>query len=120
MNVCFIDSESISNNSHIVKNLNYQKWNLCYNKLKTKKGDQMGKTTIQLRVRELLNEKEIEEGRVITQKSLSEECGIPESTLSRYMRGFVTHYNQNVLESLLTYFETSDMNDLFTITVIED
>lgn len=80
----------------------------------------MGKVAIQLRIRDLLKKKEVEEGIIITQKTLSEESGIPESTLSRYMRGFVTHYNQNVLESLMNYFGTTDMNDLFSVTAIDD
>lgn len=67
--------------------------------------------TLKLQLRELMEAKAAAEGRVITQKTVSEETGIDQGVISRYARGFVTNFNSDILEKLLDYFQV-ELNEL--------
>ncbi|MEL6407449.1 MAG: helix-turn-helix transcriptional regulator [Chloroflexota bacterium] len=67
---------------------------------------------MRLRIRELIHEKSLREGRQITQKEVALESGIDESMLSRYANGFTTSFKGDVIESLLDYFDVA-LDELF-------
>lgn len=64
---------------------------------------------LRLRLREIIEE------RKVLQKDISKATNIPEATLSRYVRGYTSCYNSEIVEKLCEYFEISDLNEIFVL-----
>jgi transcriptional regulator with XRE-family HTH domain len=50
----------------------------------------------------------------LTQMELAENIGVPQGTISRWVRSKVDSYNREILEKLMIYFEC-DIEDLFEV-----
>ena len=60
--------------------------------------------SIRLRIKELIREKSVREGRTVTQKEVAAVAGVDQSMLSRYANGVSTTFRSEALEKLLDYF----------------
>ncbi len=70
---------------------------------------------IELRIDELIKEKEKIIGRSIRQMDVCAATGIPQGTLSRYVNGHLIRFDKEILEKLMHYFDC-DLNTLFRFT----
>ncbi|WP_149408213.1 MULTISPECIES: helix-turn-helix transcriptional regulator [unclassified Carnobacterium] len=52
------------------------------------------------------------------QATIAEETGLRASTISKYKNSYVIRYDVEVLNTLINYFDITDMNDL--IEIIEE
>lgn len=59
---------------------------------------------MRVRIKELLDEKSKKEGRLITQKVMSAETGLDQTTISRYARGWSNSISVRLLEVMQDYF----------------
>lgn len=62
----------------------------------------------------LMAQKEVDEGRPITQQVLADETGIPQSTISKLMNERIIRLETKTLLALCDYFHC-DVGDLFFI-----
>jgi len=70
---------------------------------------------LELKLDELIVEKSARDGEQITQKMIAAATGIPESTLSRYARGYTSSYSRELIGKLALYFEVNEPNALFRL-----
>lgn len=74
---------------------------------------------VNLKVGELIEKKkalEKKEGnQKFTQSQIAKETGLREATLSNYKRGHIVRYDVEVLNTLINYFDITDMNEIFEI-----
>ncbi len=69
---------------------------------------------LKIRLNELIKEKEQEWGRSIKQYEIAQEINVPASTLSRYMNGFLSRYDGEILEKLMDYFDC-ELEDILVV-----
>jgi DNA-binding Xre family transcriptional regulator len=69
---------------------------------------------LKMRLDELIKEKEQEWGRPIKQYEISKQINVPASTLSRYMNGFLSRYDGEILEKLMDYFDC-ELEDILVV-----
>lgn len=67
--------------------------------------------TIQNRLKILLAEKELREGRKLTYRTVAKETGLSIDTLTAYMTQRVNRFDKSTLETLCTYL-SCDVGDL--------
>ena len=70
---------------------------------------------LKLHLPELVEQYEQDRGMdKLTQKELADALGIPVSTLSRYMRGYLNRYDGEILEKLCDFFQC-EIQDLLRL-----
>ena len=74
---------------------------------------------IQNRVKILLAEKELREGRKLTYRTVSKETGLAIDTLTSYMTQKVNRFDRTTLETLCKYLEC-DVGDLLQFVPEEE
>lgn len=69
---------------------------------------------LQSRIFQKIKEREVAEGRVITQKEIAEACGVSEPTIGRWVKNDLGRLEIRTLEKLCNYFGC-DVGDLLYI-----
>lgn len=71
-------------------------------------------------LRELVERREIAEDRSYPQTRIERETGIPQETLSRYMRNLIRQYDMDTVTKLMNWLGITSLDEFFKFTIEEE